>query len=440
MRKLEELKNKFYQCHRNSQKRHEEFLRRHRQYDDEKKELCCKQRELEKQFRESCLHHIDSEAAKEEYERLVKHFHKQKSELQARFKELHRSKLELHRMHRHAKVSPPIILISNLLIWYLVFKYAGLKEISIFFAVLLTAGGLFEFFFLRKIEKRLLTPMNNLKSGIEEIAKGNYNVKVETDTHNQISLLIDAFNKMANKLQESEKIKAEYEENRKALIANISHDLKTPITSILGYIEAIDEGHIEKPEDLEKYLKIILNNTAYINKLIDDLIFFSKLDMQKLEFQFVTVNVRDFISDLMEEFKLELEEKNVIFSYLDDLAHNFTFSIDRKRLHQVFRNIIGNALKHGASDRLSIQARLYYTDGFAAVAIADNGPGIPEDKLPHIFERFYRIDKERKKDLESRGLGLAIAKELVEAHGGKISVSSIKGEGSCFTIMLPIDK
>ena len=362
----------------------------------------------------------------------------QKEELQKHFKELHKSRREFRRMHRYARFSPPFILILNLFIWYLVFRYAGIKVVSVFFAMLFTVGGFFEFFFLRKLESRILTPIDSLKGGIEEVAKGNYNVKVESNEHNEISLLIDSFNEMANKLQESEKIKAEYEENRKKLIANISHDLKTPITSIQGYIEAITEGNSMPPEDLSRYLKIIYNNTAYINRLIDDLFLFSKLDMQKLEFQFVNVNVRSFVNDMMEEFKLEFEEKNIRFDYYDRLSEDYSFNVDGKRLNQVFRNIIGNAEKYGLEQNVFIRTELYKFNDFVCIDIKDNGPGIPEDKLIHIFDRFYRIDTERTKDFMSTGLGLAIAKELVEAHRGRITVSSVENEGTCFTVMLPI--
>jgi signal transduction histidine kinase len=363
-------------------------------------------------------------------------------EIKEKFERCHEGSRTLHkefyRMHRHARFSPPIILVLNLVIWYLVFRYAGIKEVSIIFAILFSVGGILEGIYLRKLEYRIFTPINRLKSGLEEISKGNYNVKVENTVHSQISLLIDTFNEMAEKLQEGEKLKAEYEENRRMLIANISHDLKTPITSIQGYIEAITEGGTMPPENINKYLKIIYNNTDYINKLIDDLFLFSKLDMQKLEFQFVTVNVRSFFNDIMEEFKLEYEEGNIKFDYFDSLEEDFSFSIDRKRLHQVFMNIIGNAVKYGLEQSISIRTELYRLKDFVYIDIKDNGPGIPKDKLQHIFERFYRIDTERTKDFMSTGLGLSIAKELVEAHGGRISVSSVEGDGTCFTIMLPV--
>jgi signal transduction histidine kinase len=393
-------------------------------------------KELKKRFRKR---HEESHECHEEFHRLHSECDRQhRDRIHKHFKELQKSKIELHRMHRHVRFSPLIIMVVNLLIWYLVFKYAGIKTISVVFAIIFSIGGFYEFFFLRKLERRILTPIDKLKTGLEEIAKGNYNVKVESNQHNEISLLIDSFNEMAQRLQESEKFKDEYEENRRTLIANISHDLKTPITSIQGYIEAITEDGSVLPENINKYLKIIYNNTAYINKLVDDLFLFSKLDMQKLEFQFETVNVQPFVNDLMEEFKLEYEEGNVKFDYCDNLEEDCSVNIDRKRLHQVFKNIIGNAVKYGPEENLSIGAELFRLNDFVYIGIKDNGPGISKDKLPHIFDRFYRIDNERTKDFTSTGLGLAIAKEFVEAHGGRIAVSSEENEGTCFTVMLPI--
>lgn len=431
MRNMDKFGERIRHWRKESCERHEEIHRLHMEHHKRQKELQRQQCELVKNLRASRMN-ADNDICD-----LQKEFEKKRRELEKQFKALQKSKRELHGMHRHARISPPIILIANLLIWYLVFRHTGLKVLSVFFAALFTLGGFAEFFFLRKLQSRILTPIHTLKKGLEEIAKGNYDVKVESGDHNQISLLIDSFNKMAQKLQESEKIKAEYEENRKALIVNISHDLKTPITSIQGYIEAITEENIP-PETVNKYLKIIYNNTAYMNKLIDDLFLFSKLDMQKLEFEFVTVNAGPLINDMMEEFKLELEERNIQFEYTGNLEGELFFKIDRKRLHQVFRNIIGNAVKYGPENNLIIKAEAYLLNQSVYIDIRDNGQGIPKDKLPYIFDRFYRIDPERTKDFMSTGLGLAIAKELMEAHGGSITASSIENEGTCFTLILPI--
>jgi signal transduction histidine kinase len=289
-----------------------------------------------------------------------------------------------------------------------------------------------------RLEKRIFTPIEKLKLGVDEISKGNYNVKVECDVPNDLGLLIYSFNEMALKLYESERIQNEYEENRKNLVANISHDLKTPITAIQGYIEALLDENIKFQGDKDKYLKTIHHNTVYINKLIDDLFLFSKLDMQKLDFAFESVEIGTFMDDFMEEYKFDLEEKNIQFQYTADLKKEYRVSLDGKRFHQAFNNIISNAVQHGPENDLSIEIRMYLEKDYICLAIEDNGYGIAEDKLPYIFERFYRIDIERKKEYMCTGLGLAIARELIEAHCGKITVSSKEKEGTCFTIKLPI--
>ena len=264
-------------------------------------------------------HREEERLIREKFRAEHKEFIKQQHELQKRFIELHKNSAEMHRLHKHARIAPLVILAINLVIWYLLFKYTGIKAFSIFFALLIGIGGMFQFFFLRKIENRILKPIDKLRIGVEEISKGNYDVRVESDVTNEIGLLVDSFNEMAQKLLESEKLKTEYEENRKTLIANISHDLKTPITSIQGYVEAITDVKEITPENLKKYLKIIYSNSTYINKLIDDLFLFSKLDMQKLEFQFEKVQIRPFFNDLMEEFKFEFEEKQFRFNYADKI-------------------------------------------------------------------------------------------------------------------------
>ena len=243
---------------------------------------------------------------------------------------------------------------------------------------------------------------------------------------------------MAMKLQYSEHIKSEYEENRKTLLANISHDLKTPITSIQGYIEVILEENSISKENKSKYLQTIYKNTVYVNKLIDDLFLFSKLDMDKLDFTFENLEISCFMNDLMEEFKFELEDKGYKFTYTDKVENKCFINIDSKRIYQVFRNIIGNSVRYGPENGLSIKIKMYKKEEFIYIDIFDNGVGIPKDKLPYIFDSFYRIDNERPKDFISTGLGLAITKELVEAHGGTINATSTEKEGTCITIILPV--
>lgn len=381
------------------------------------------------------------------FERRYRHFHKMHHHFHDRehsiylhhdFQKKHR---EFKNYHRSLRFFRPASLLINLVIIYFLFHFFNVKLFSVLFAVIITVQEFLLLWFLWRLEKRVFRPIDKLKNGVEEIAKGNYEVAIESDSIKElgfIAVLVDAFNDMARKLQAGEKLKSEYEENRKMLIANISHDLKTPVSTVQGYIEAILDGVVDSPEKQEKYLKTIYQNTVYIDRLIDDLFLFAKLDLQKLDFHFELVQAKAFMNDLMEEFKFELAERQYRFVYEDDLEADCLINIDRKRLHQAFRNIIGNAVKYGGSRDLVITVRLRAQEDFIAVTVEDNGPGIPGEKLPYIFDRFYRIDAERTKDLMSTGLGLAIAKELVQAHRGRISAASREGAGTCFTISLPV--
>lgn len=354
--------------------------------------------------------------------------------------ELYKENDEFKRYFRHIRYVRPLIVVFNVIIWFLIFRYFGVKAMSIIFAIIISAGGIVELIFLVTLEKRVLKPINQLRNGVEEIAKGNYEVKVDYDARNEVSILVNSFNDMAEKLHKGELLKAEYEENRKTLIANISHDLKTPITSILGYVEVIMKTENMPADTMNKYHNTIYNNAVYVNKLIDDLFLFSKLDIEKLDFEFEKLNLQAYMDDVMQEFEFELDSRNIKFSYESELNGTYYFNIDRKRVYQVLRNIIGNAVKYGDKENLQIRVRLYVEGENACIAIEDNGPGIPQDKLPHIFDRFYRVDYARTKDLMSTGLGLAIAKELIEAQGGSIKVTSEVNRGSSFTILLKAER
>lgn len=374
-----------------------------------------------------CIHDLDPQSWHSRFRHLHDEFHRE-----------HHA--DLQRNQKYFRYIRPASIVFNILIFYLLFSWIGFKGLGILFAVLLAVKEIIQFIFLMRLEKRIFKPIEKLRQGVTEIAKGNYNIKIEYAFPSDLGLLIAAFNEMAQRLYEIEKMKTEYEENRKTLIANISHDLKTPITAIQGYIEAILDGTAESSDNKDKYLATIHNNILYVNKLIEDLFLFSRLDMEKLDFYFERLSMRDFMDDLMEEYRFELEERKIQFEYITMLPKKIEVQLDRKRFHQALNNIVNNAIKHGAGQNLSIKVELYHQHGTIYIDIQDNGPGIPPDKLPHIFDRFFRVDTERTKDFTSTGLGLAITKELVEAHGGEISVASTLQEGSCFTILLPIWK
>lgn len=388
-------------------------------------------------------HKLKDELHKEmlkEHRRNHEEIHRLQNEFKKKIHAVHMEQRGLQWYHRHNKYSHIFIVLFNLLVWFLIFRYFGLKAVAVGFAVIVGIGGTIQIMFNIRVEKSIFIPISQLKAGVDEISKGNYDVNIVCNVTNEISSLVDSFNDMAKKLYEGEKLKVIYEENRKSLIANISHDLKTPITSIQGYIETMADREDIPQETINKYHQIIYNNAIYMNKLIDDLFLFSKLEMQKLELQLEKISIRAFMEDLMEEFKFELEDRQIQFDYVDKMYSEPNVNIDRKRIHQIFSNIIGNAVKYGFEGKTAISVKLHEKDELIYIDIFNNGPGIPEDKLPYIFDRFYRVDYARTKNLMSTGLGLAIAKELVEAHGGSISAANKENEGTCFTIVLPVDK
>ncbi|WP_297520331.1 HAMP domain-containing sensor histidine kinase [uncultured Clostridium sp.] len=332
-----------------------------------------------------------------------------------------------------------ITLITTLCIITFIFHSTGFASIAFFIAGIVLTIEIINIVMYDKFNRKILKPVKALKDAVLKVSDGDYSVRVENNIRNEIGTLIDEFNAMAEKLEKSEILKLEYENNRKDLIANISHDLKTPITSISGYVDLIHEGEVTDKEKLNKYLDVVKTNCDYMNNLIDDLFLFSKLDMQRVVFDFNPINISYYLDDIMEEFSFIFEEDNQIFSYKNALQKTEIVSLDPKTIYRTIRNIIGNARKYGGKD-LKVDVTISTDSDYVSISIKDNGPGIEKEHLENIFERFYRIDKERTKNLMSTGLGLAIAKEIVIAHNGTIEAFSEISKGSEFIIKLPISK
>lgn len=292
----------------------------------------------------------------------------------------------------------------------------------------------------RHIYENILRPVEDLKKGFYEVSHGNYDVEIIPGVAPEITELIYAFNHMSQQLKVSETEKQKYEENRKELIASISHDLKTPITSINGFVDGILEGVADSPEKQEAYIRIIQQNARYLNRLIDDLLLYSKLDLHKLNFDCSELSIAAYISELFQELELEHEENGVQMIFKSMLKTSIFLEIDPKLMTRAIRNIVSNAISYGKKDFPKIEFKLSQKidTNFICLEIKDNGPGISEDQCNRIFERFYRGNNARTMTSGSSGLGLAIAKEIVEAHKGNIWVNSELGSGTTIGIELPI--
>ncbi|QKE72147.1 HAMP domain-containing histidine kinase [Arthrobacter citreus] len=344
---------------------------------------------------------------------------------------------DIRKFVRFFRIFIPITICLNIIGLFTVFSWIGRPaQFGIVIIVLLI--GFIGSRFQRNFEGKIVHPIEKLKKGMSEVAEGNLDIEVKVDTHNDVGHLISSFNQMVRKLKESEQLKQEYEENRKLLVTNISHDLKTPITSIQGYIEVLQDGTILSDKKKSQYLDVIWKNAQYMNKLIDDLFLFSKLDMQKLDFDIEEVEINPFMADLSEEYKFDFHERGLEYIFSDLTEHTKVVKVDRKRLHQSIQNIVSNSLKYGDNENLQLEMILSSFKNEIKITIRDNGQGITKANLERIFERFYRVEDARTKNLESTGLGLSISKELIEAMGGKIEVESELGIGTSFHIYLRV--
>ncbi|MCR8634550.1 sensor histidine kinase [Paenibacillus radicis (ex Xue et al. 2023)] len=313
-----------------------------------------------------------------------------------------------------------------------VHKYSFLLIGSLFFILLLTNGVL-----TYLVSRSIIRPLRKLKQAAEQIREGNLDSEVGVHTRDEIGELSIAFEQMRHRLKESVELQLQYEENRKELLSNISHDLKTPVTSIKGYVEGILDG-VAGPDKLEKYLQTIYAKTVDMDRMIDELFLFSKLDLKKLSFHFETVELVPYLEDLMEEAQFDMEKKGFSFS-LDLGAANrgVKVSADREKLKRVLTNIWENAVKYADKEYKAIRVGLIGREKQIIIEIEDNGQGIPQDALPYVFDRFYRADLSRNSLTGGSGLGLAIAKQIIMEHGGAISAESVEGEGTRISITLP---
>lgn len=289
------------------------------------------------------------------------------------------------------------------------------------------------------ISRSIIKPLYALKKAAEQIKDGDLNFTVKPTTRDEIGELSVAFEEMRYRLKESLDRGMQYEENRKELIANISHDLKTPITAIKGYVEGLRDGIANSPEKMDKYIRTIYSKAEDLDRLIDELFLYSKLDLNKAPFHLETVELNRCIGDGLEELQFDAEKAGVTIVYRPSAVSQMHVAADREKLKRVLGNIVENSLKYMKLAREQSDAspstglvtvELIDGEREATVRIEDNGPGIDAAELPYIFDRFYRVDRSRNSNTGGSGLGLAIVKQIVEGHGGRIWAESAVGRGT----------
>lgn len=279
------------------------------------------------------------------------------------------------------------------------------------------------------VSRSVIKPIFVLKDATEKIKEGNLDFQIPVTSHDEIGQLNQGFEEMRKKLKESIEMQTQYEENRKELISNISHDLKTPITSIIGYVEGIKDGVANTPEKMDKYLTTIHTKARHMDTLIDELFLFSKLDLNRVPFQFETVELNMFMQELIEEMQMDLSKEGIEIN-LQLHASPLYVTADCEKINRVISNLIHNSVKYMDKEEKKITVTVSSDNNKVIVKVMDNGSGIESDTLPYIFERFYRAEQSRNSSTGGSGLGLAIAKQIVEEHGGDIWAESKLGEGT----------
>jgi signal transduction histidine kinase len=280
------------------------------------------------------------------------------------------------------------------------------------------------------IYRSILSPISKLNEATQEIRDGNMDFVLEAETHDEIGELFQNFDEMRMRLKESAEEKIKYDRESKELISNISHDLKTPITAILGYMEGILEGVAHTPEKREKYLKTVYNKAKDMSRLIEELTFYTKIDTNKIPYNFCKINVYDYFCDCVEEVGVELESRGILLSYTNSADRDAVIIADGEQLKRVIDNIIGNSVKYMDKTQGIIAIRVKDLSDFIQVEIEDNGCGIASRDLENIFNRFYRTDASRNSSKGGSGIGLSIVKKIIEDHGGRIWCTSTEHIGT----------
>lgn len=286
------------------------------------------------------------------------------------------------------------------------------------------------------IYRSIATPLVKLKKATQNIKDGNLDFVLEVDGDDEFSELCRDFEEMRKRLKESAEEKVLLDKENKELISNISHDLKTPITAVKGYVEGIMDGVADTPEKMDRYIKTIYNKTNEMDHLINELTFYSKIDTNRIPYTFSKLNVEDYFSDCAEEVGLELETRGIELVYANYVESSVLVIADGEQIRRVIHNIISNAVKYMEKPKGIIQIRVKDVGDFIQVEIEDNGKGIAAKDLAYIFDRFYRTDVSRNSSKGGSGIGLSIVKKILEDHGGKVWATSRLGIGTIMYFVL----
>jgi signal transduction histidine kinase len=311
--------------------------------------------------------------------------------------------------------------------------FASNHDLLLAIVLLIFAGGMamvLGYFLSTTITDRI----HELQDAAEKLSKGDLKTRVPSQGRDEVSRLANSFNQMAEQLQAADKKQRDLDNMRRDLIAWVSHDLQTPLASMRAILEAVSDGVVDDPETVKRYLNTAQRDVRNLSALIDDLFQMAQLDAGGFPLNKDRSSLSDLVSDTLESFTELAKQQEIILEGNVDPDVD-PVNMDTQAVGRVLNNLISNALRHSSRGRVSVWVRR--SDLGAEVTISDTGEGIREDDLHQIFERFFRGEKSRNRGTGGAGLGLAIARGIVRAHGGDIKVESQIGKGTQFTFHIP---
>ncbi len=288
------------------------------------------------------------------------------------------------------------------------------------------------FILVTNVERDIKHRTEQIQDNLDNIINGTYEDIVPytgktDDWHGRLCFKVEALRDM---VVSDKKQKEKDEQFIKISIANISHDLKTPLSSIRGYAEGLLDNVADTEEKRANYTKMIINKVNTITSLLSELSYYSSIDTDGVLDVILPVNVKEYFDDCADEISQDLNTRNIEFIYKSRVSKDAVFCVDAEKISKAVKNIIGNSIKFVDYETGIITLRVEEIDGFIVTTIKDNGSGIEKDKLPHIFERYFKADSSRNGERSGSGIGLSIVKKIIEDHGGEIFADSVEGQGT----------
>lgn len=287
-----------------------------------------------------------------------------------------------------------------------------------------------------RVTGRLSATLKELRRAADDLREGDLDHEILSCRERELDELAQSLEGVRQRLKAASLAEAAAQEERGLLMANLSHDLRTPVTAIKGYVEGIRDGVANTPEKRDHYLEVVYAKTLVLEGLVGNMTDFSEYELGRMQYHFERVELSAFLADLIPEYQADVRGRELAF-VAKPLASPATVTADRGKLKRVLDNLVSNAVKYGRPGGTVVLAAEGYRQG-VILSVSDDGRGIPEEALAHVFDSFFRADAARSSSVPGSGLGLAICKSIAESHHGKLWLTSREGEGTHAYLYLPL--